>query len=78
MEHTLVPSKSARPSSSQTARAVLSLFKLRIGTLVMITALVGMVITPGASLHLLQVVVLLVRVMQLPLVLSRKVLAKVH
>jgi len=32
---------------AQVARDVISLFKLRIGVLIMITALVGMVITPG-------------------------------
>jgi heme o synthase len=35
--------------SAQVARDVLGLFKLRIGVMIMITALVGMVVTPGVS-----------------------------
>ena len=37
------------------ARAVLSLFKLRIGALIMVTALVGLAVTPGARLEGMQV-----------------------
>jgi protoheme IX farnesyltransferase len=40
------------------ARAVLSLFKLRIGVLIMVTALVGLAVTPGAALTGVQVLVL--------------------
>ena len=45
------------------ARDVLSLFKLRIGTLIMVTALVGLVVTPGAALGLGQVLVLALSVL---------------
>ena len=53
----------ARRSPAQTARLVLSLFKLRIGTLIMVTALVGMAVTPGAAPSLLQVAVLALAVL---------------
>jgi protoheme IX farnesyltransferase len=39
-------------------RAVISLFKLRIGTLIAITALVGFVVTPGADASAMQALVL--------------------
>ncbi len=45
------------------ARAVLSLFKLRIGVLIMVTALVGLAVTPGASLSAAQVLVLALSVL---------------
>jgi heme o synthase len=45
------------------ARDVLSLFKLRIGTLIMVTALVGLAVTPGAALSLGQVLVLALSVL---------------
>ncbi|MCB2022230.1 MAG: heme o synthase [Rhizobacter sp.] len=45
------------------ARDVLGLFKLRIGVMIMLTALVGFVFTPGPSLSLAQVVVLAISVM---------------
>ncbi len=45
------------------ARQVLGLFKLRIGVLIMITALVGLAITPGPALSLTQVVVLALSVL---------------
>lgn len=45
------------------ARDVLSLFKLRIGMLIMITALVGLAVTPGASLTGVQVLVLALSVL---------------
>jgi len=48
---------------AQVARDVISLFKLRIGVLIMITALVGMVITPGPSVTWLQVLVLALSVL---------------
>jgi len=40
-----------------TARSVLGLFKLRIGFMIMITALVGLVVTPGPSIGLLKLLV---------------------
>jgi len=40
-----------------TARSVLALFKLRIGFMIMITALVGLVVTPGPSIGLLKLIV---------------------
>lgn len=45
------------------ARAVLSLFKLRIGVLIMVTALVGLAVTPGAALGTVQVLVLALSVL---------------
>ncbi len=45
-------------STAQLARDVISLFMLRIGVLIMITALVGMAVTPGPALSLVQVLVL--------------------
>jgi protoheme IX farnesyltransferase len=49
--------------TARVARDVLSLFKLRIGALIMVTALVGLVVTPGASLGLGQVIVLALSVL---------------
>ena len=48
---------------AQVARDVLSLFKLRIGVLIMVTALVGLAVTPGAALSLAQVIVLALSVL---------------
>ena len=45
------------------ARAVLSLFKLRIGVLIMVTALVGLAVTPGAALDFAQVLTLALSVL---------------
>lgn len=45
------------------ARDVVSLFKLRIGLLIMVTALVGLAVTPAAALSTLQVVALAVSVL---------------
>jgi protoheme IX farnesyltransferase len=45
------------------ARAVLSLFKLRIGVLIMVTALVGLAVSPGAALAPWQVAVLALSVL---------------
>ena len=50
-------------SMAQLARDVISLFKLRIGVLIMITALVGMAVTPGPALGLAQVLVLALSVL---------------
>ena len=44
-------------------RNVLGVFKLRIGVMIMITALAGLVVTPGASLTIVQWVVLAVSVL---------------
>jgi protoheme IX farnesyltransferase len=51
------------PRRASRARAVLSLFKLRIGVLIMVTALVGLAVTPGAALALPQVLVLALSVL---------------
>ena len=51
------------PARAQSlARDVLSVFKLRIGVMIMITALVGLAVTPGPALSLAQWVVLAVSV----------------
>ena len=52
-----------RSSPAQTARLVLGLFKLRIAVMIMITALVGLAVTPGPALSLLQVSVLAISVL---------------
>jgi protoheme IX farnesyltransferase len=52
-----------RRSPVQLARLVLGLFKLRIGVMIMITALVGLAVTPGPALSLLQVSVLALSVL---------------
>jgi heme o synthase len=57
---TLVASK--RPAA-RVAREVLGLFKLRIGVMIMITALVGLVVTPGAALGVGQISVLALSVL---------------
>jgi protoheme IX farnesyltransferase len=49
--------------TARVARDVLSLFKLRIGVLIMVTALVGLAVTPGASLQVGQVLVLALSVL---------------
>jgi protoheme IX farnesyltransferase len=48
---------------AQSARLVLGLFKLRIGVLIMVTALVGLAITPGPALGPFAVVVLALSVL---------------
>ena len=53
----------ARPGPAQVARLVLGLFKLRIGVLIMVTALVGLLITPGAAPSLAQLLVLALSVL---------------
>lgn len=53
----------SRRGTAQVARDVISLFKLRIGVLIMITAVVGMVITPGPAMDWLQVSVLALSVL---------------
>jgi protoheme IX farnesyltransferase len=59
----LSTSIAARPQGLALARAVLSLFKLRIGVLIMVTALVGLAVTPGAALSATQVLVLALSVL---------------
>ena len=49
--------------TARVARDVLGLFKLRIGVMIMITALVGLVVTPGAALGIGQVLVLALSVL---------------
>ncbi len=44
--------------AAQAARLVIGLFKLRIGLLIMLTALVGLAVTPGPALSPVQVLVL--------------------
>ncbi|MBU6466894.1 heme o synthase [Simplicispira hankyongi] len=53
----------ARSLAVQRTRDVISLFKLRIGSLIMVTALVGMVVTPGPAPSWLQVLVLALSVL---------------
>ncbi len=53
----------AHRSPIEVARLVLSLFKLRIGVLIMVTALVGLAVTPGAAPSLMQVLVLALTVL---------------
>jgi protoheme IX farnesyltransferase len=50
MNQTLHTSPSGSTALTRVARDVLGLFKLRIGFMIMITALVGSAVTPGASL----------------------------
>ncbi len=49
--------------ATRLARDVLGLFKLRIGVMIMVTALVGMVVTPGAPLSAAQAMVLALAVL---------------
>ena len=61
MNTTTLPARA--PARAQSlARDVLSVFKLRIGVMIMITALVGLAVTPGPALSLAQWVVLAVSV----------------
>ncbi|MCC7462213.1 MAG: protoheme IX farnesyltransferase [Gammaproteobacteria bacterium] len=53
----------ARRSAAAIVRDVVSLFKLRIGVLIMITALVGLSVTPGPGLGWAQVLVLALSVL---------------
>jgi protoheme IX farnesyltransferase len=50
-------------STAQKARLVLGLFKLRIGVMIMVTALVGLAVTPGPAPSLAQVLVLALSVL---------------
>ncbi len=53
----------ARLDSTHRARTILGLFKLRIGSMIMVTALVGMVVTPGPAPALWQIAVLAMSVL---------------
>lgn len=55
--------KPAGRGMAQMARDVISLFKLRIGVLIMITALVGMAVTPGPAPSFMQVLILALSVL---------------
>ena len=61
--NTTTLASTTRPSPAQVARLVLGLFKLRIGVLTMVTALVGLAVTPGVSPSLVQVAVLALAVL---------------
>jgi protoheme IX farnesyltransferase len=63
MTTTTTTALASPPRGLVLARAVLSLFKLRIGVLIMVTALVGLAVTPGASLTAAQVLVLALSVL---------------
>ena len=58
-----VPAQPARRGGRALAREVLGLFKLRIGAMIMVTALVGMAIVPGPAPGLLQTLVLALSVL---------------
>lgn len=58
---TLAASNKRRPA--ELTRDVLSLFKLRIGVMIMITALVGLAVTPGAALSAGQLLTLALSVL---------------
>ena len=53
----------ARSVATSRVRTVLGLFKLRIGSMIMVTALVGMVVTPGPAPALWQVALLALSVL---------------
>jgi protoheme IX farnesyltransferase len=61
MNTTVVP-PADRPAASM-ARTVIGIFKLRIGVLIMITALAGLAIAPGAAPSLAQIAVLALSVL---------------
>ena len=48
----------AEPATQSLARTVIGIFKLRIGMLIMVTALAGLAVAPGPGLRLWQVLVL--------------------
>ena len=54
MQSTLPPNR----TSGLPIRAILSLFKLRIGVVITFTALAGLAVSPGASLTWMQLIVL--------------------
>ncbi|WP_372526045.1 heme o synthase [Piscinibacter sp.] len=57
------PALARKAHGAQLAREVLGLFKLRIGVVIMVTALAGLAVTPGPALSLAQVVVLALSVL---------------
>lgn len=65
--HTTLDQDDRTPGTGRTAtrtmRAVLGLFKLRIGVVIMATALVGLAVTPGPALSMTQWVVLALSVL---------------
>lgn len=61
--NSITVSQGSRKSPAALARLVLGLFKLRIAVMTMITALVGLAVTPGATLRPAQVVVLALAVL---------------
>lgn len=60
--NTTTLSNAGRPHARSGIKEVLGVFKLRIGLMIMLTALVGLAVTPGPALSLLQWVVLAVSV----------------
>jgi len=60
---TTTATRSAQRAHPGLLREVLGLFKLRIGSMIMVTALVGLAVTPGPSPGFLQVVVLALSVL---------------
>ena len=60
---TTTATRSAQRAQPGLLREVLGLFKLRIGVMIMVTALVGLAVTPGPSPGVLQVVVLALSVL---------------
>ena len=59
----LVQGRRARRSATQQTRLVLGVFKLRIGVMIMVTALVGLAVTPGPALGPAQMIVLALSVL---------------
>ena len=59
MQSTLPPGR----TSGLPIRAILSLFKLRIGVVITFTALAGLAVSPGASLNWMQLIVLTLSVL---------------
>ena len=59
MQSTLPPSR----TSGLPIRAILSLFKLRIGVVITFTALAGLAVSPGANLTWMQMIVLTLSVL---------------
>lgn len=60
---TFVSGRAAARGGLAQARLVLGLFKLRIGMMIMVTALVGLAVTPGPALGWAQIVVLALSVL---------------
>jgi len=58
MDTRIASARPAREGTSSRVRTVLGLFKLRIGSMIMVTALVGMAVTPGPAPAAWQVLLL--------------------